>query len=56
MISARIASYSESADELADDLRAWLAGEDTIGATAAGIMVADTLRRHREVLRALSED
>lgn len=53
MIRAQIAAYEESADPLADDLRAWLAGDDSPEAEAAGILVADTILLHRNFIKGL---
>jgi hypothetical protein len=55
MIRAQIASYAESADPFADDLRAWLRGEETAEAEAAGIVLADAILLHRSFLRGLGE-
>jgi len=55
MIGAQIASYDESSDPFADDLRAWFRGEETPQAEAAGVTLAETVLLHRAFLRGLGK-
>ncbi len=50
MIRAQIAQQEESPDDFADGLRAWLVGEESVEAEAAGMLVAETVLLHRKSL------
>lgn len=55
MIRARIMSYEENADPFVDGLRAWMNGDDSADAEAAGIMLGETILLHRDFLRSLGK-